>query len=168
MQQLLIIIFGLGIFYVIHRLTQRATTYNSNIITSNYTPEPIKSIYSDGMPHIYCAGFQYHDGPKIKHKLIPDTLLQLVPDIDNEEDSSAIKIMLGKYHLGFIPREMTVYIPTDYDHSLPDDAEYVEFVTDNVKAYIKNFDPYEKKSFYKLSITVYVDGKLIYTPYHSY
>lgn len=87
------------------------------------------------------AGFQHHDGPGIISQLVPGTRLTLVHEHDNAHDANAVKVMLDRYFLGYIPR---------------DDAERVADAIDdeeNVSGILKSYNPHEP-DYHKLRIEV--------------
>ncbi len=50
------------------------------------------------------AGFQYHDGPTLLHRLSPSQTLALVAEPDNPFDPFAVRIDYQGRKLGYVPR----------------------------------------------------------------
>ncbi|MGC8639390.1 MAG: HIRAN domain-containing protein [Isosphaeraceae bacterium] len=57
------------------------------------------------LDRFFIAGFQYHDGPDLIHKLEPGMTLVLVHELDNPHDPRAIALRFAGYHLGYVPRQ---------------------------------------------------------------
>ena len=50
------------------------------------------------------AGFQYHDGPAVFHRLHPGQYLSLVAEPDNPFDPFAVRIDYEGLKMGYVPR----------------------------------------------------------------
>lgn len=115
-----------------------------NISTTDFAGRPKSiTVSSDGWRKIVTnvAGFQHHDGPAIQNLLQPGVEFQLVRDAQNEYDSNAVKVMMGKHWIGYIAK---------------DDAEQIAEAMDNgkpVRAIYKQFDP-SAPDYHKLRIEV--------------
>lgn len=63
--------------------------------------EPSRNLMS-----FHIAGFQYWDGALVLEQLKPGQQLDLVPEIENPHDTSAVAIYYQGVKLGFVPAEM--------------------------------------------------------------
>lgn len=87
------------------------------------------------------AGFQYHDGEKVKSALRRGLVLTLKRDIQNEKSKTAVKILLNDSFLGFIPSEISSIISQNLDSN------------DDLFAFVISFDDNETP-YYKLKIKI--------------
>ena len=60
--------------------------------------------HKEHLDHFNIAGFIYYDGAEVFSHLKIGTLLTLELEPNNGYDCRAVKILFGKYHLGYIPR----------------------------------------------------------------
>lgn len=70
------------------------------------TPEP--ATYHLG--RFYVAGFQYHEGPALVHRLRAGQTLDLVPEPENPHDPRAVRIAWDGAHLGYVPRRLNRHL----------------------------------------------------------
>lgn len=65
----------------------------------------------------YVAGLRFYDGPDILPHLRPGLLLRMVRDRYNPHDANAIRLMIGEYMLGYIPRGPNTSIAARMDRA---------------------------------------------------
>jgi hypothetical protein len=74
-------------------------------------PQPPPPKYAGGIVHsFHVAGFPYHDGPVLVPTLKPGMPLELAREPDHPTNPLAIRILLGKDHLGYVPPALSAEI----------------------------------------------------------
>ena len=66
-------------------------------------------------PRFFVAGFPYHAGPKLIHRLIVGDLLRLVREPDNPHDARAVAIYYEDDRIGYVPRDQNHDIADQLD-----------------------------------------------------
>ncbi len=96
------------------RLTARKRP-RRRVVTAARTPSPplIPPVGYGG----YVAGLQYYDGPSILHQLRQGMTLRMVRDRHNPHDGNAIRLLIGRHMLGYVPRGPNVEIARRMDRA---------------------------------------------------
>lgn len=59
---------------------------------------------SNHFDDFHIAGFAYHDGLEVIHKLKPGTKVRLMKEIGNPYDANAVAIFYKEYKIGYVPK----------------------------------------------------------------
>lgn len=65
----------------------------------------------------YVAGLKYYDGPEILHQFRRGMVFRMVRDRFNAHDSNAIRLMIGRHMIGYVPRGPNVEIASRMDRA---------------------------------------------------